>query len=70
MLTTWSGYSNRGIPYGAVRFSKPASAKRMIASGIHGIQGAPKSLKFIRWEGKVPADVLGQGPAKAAGDAG
>ncbi len=70
VLTTWSGHSNRGIPYGAVRFGKASSAKRMIASGTHGIQGAPRSLKFIRWEGKVPADVLGQAPAKAAGDAG
>ena len=68
VVSSWSGLSNRGIPYGAVRFSKPASAKRMIASQTHGIPGAPKLLKFINWEGKVPADVFSNLP-KAAGDA-
>ena len=65
VVTAWSGLSSKGTPYGAVRFSKPASARQMIASCVGG---PPRIPKFTKWEGKVPADVLG-GLPKPAGDA-
>ena len=59
VLIAWTGFSNSGRLYGAVRFAKPASAKRMMtAYHTKGVPGAPKNLLFIEWQGKVPADLL------------
>ncbi|KAK9826330.1 hypothetical protein WJX74_009613 [Apatococcus lobatus] len=60
VLKAWTGFSNSGRLYGAVHFAKQASAKRMMtAYHTKGVPGAPKSLLFIEWQGKVPASIFG-----------
>lgn len=59
VLVAWTGLSNSGRLYGAVRFATPGCAKRMMtAYRTKGIPGAPKNLLFIDWQGKVPANLL------------
>ena len=63
VLVAWTGLSNSGRLYGAVRFATPGCAKRMMtAFRTKGIPDAPKNLHFNDWQGKVPANLL-KGPS-------